>query len=183
MMSEINSVIKRKRDSDAEVARVVGMSDAEFAADVTEANPERENADCSRCGRALSLLVCHNSRGWYLGYWCIECGSRRFMQGYFDSMAAAYRALRFTGEMTKPDGERLINVRLACTPRLEIRGSLWELVQLQDNITHMLETGQTDCSDFQRLKDERSALIDKLTTYVESLEQANGCSTREIFEL
>jgi hypothetical protein len=37
---------------------------------------------CSECGTVLTLSVCHSGAGYYLGYWCPECGPYGRESGY-----------------------------------------------------------------------------------------------------
>ena len=63
------------------------------------------------------------------------------------------------------------------------RDALRKLVQLQDQITHLNEAGQTDTPRFRGLKGRRDALMDKIASHVEALEDCNGHDTKEVFEL
>jgi len=49
---------------------------------------------CSECGTILSLSVCHSGAGYYLGYWCPECGPYGRESGYMPTEEQAEQELR-----------------------------------------------------------------------------------------
>jgi len=45
---------------------------------------------CSDCGQGLDLDVLHSNAGYYLGYFCSECGPFSRETGYYTTEAEAY---------------------------------------------------------------------------------------------
>ena len=48
---------------------------------------------CPDCGEVLILKVCQSFAGYYLGYWCDECGPLSRETDYFASSSEAIKAL------------------------------------------------------------------------------------------
>jgi hypothetical protein len=58
-----------------------------------------DGAVCCDCGANLHLMVCHSMAGYYLGYFCGECGPYSRESDYFEKREDAQRALR--GEINR----------------------------------------------------------------------------------
>ena len=48
---------------------------------------------CSDCGKVLSLKICHSNAGYYIGYWCDECGPYSRESEYFKTWDDALKAI------------------------------------------------------------------------------------------
>lgn len=55
-----------------------------------------QTAQCS-CGQKLPLEVLQSAGGYYLGWWCNECGPFGRLTGYYESLEDAERRLK-TGD-------------------------------------------------------------------------------------
>ena len=65
-----------------------------------------------------------------------------------------------------------------------IRDQLLELCQIQDQITHCNEAGDgVNGRLIRSLQTRRNALIERIANRIERLENANGHTTKEVFEL
>lgn len=47
---------------------------------------------CNRCDANLPLRICSSAAGWYIGYYCPNCGPYSRETDYFADYAAAKRA-------------------------------------------------------------------------------------------
>jgi hypothetical protein len=52
-----------------------------------------EGTTCSFCDRRLDLSVCRSGAGYYLGYFCLNCGPYSRETGYWDTKEEAHQAL------------------------------------------------------------------------------------------
>jgi len=48
---------------------------------------------CAECGKTLALQICHSFAGFYLGYWCPQCGPYGHYSGYYATWEEAEKAL------------------------------------------------------------------------------------------
>ena len=48
---------------------------------------------CTSCGCFLNLKVCKSQAGYYIGYWCDNCGPYERISGYYQSHETAQNAL------------------------------------------------------------------------------------------
>jgi hypothetical protein len=62
-------------------------------------------ARCS-CGRELALQVCQSAAGWYLGYFCPDCGPWSRETGYYATREEAARELALAHAGVEPEGVR-----------------------------------------------------------------------------
>jgi len=53
----------------------------------------KANLICVECNATLPLKVCQSYAGYYLGYWCNECGPYSRASGYFQTSQQAEEAL------------------------------------------------------------------------------------------
>ena len=61
--------------------------------------PVLNGCRCSECGAVLPLMVCSSAAGYYLGYFCDNCGPYSRESGYYRTRQEAENALAFiTGE-------------------------------------------------------------------------------------
>ena len=62
---------------------------------------------CADCGTKMPLQVCESAAGYYLGYWCDECGPRSRETGYFRTYEEANTELaEWLYEGVEPDSAR-----------------------------------------------------------------------------